>query len=132
MFLPLFLFRKIIRYKWKTIGGRLRNFEHDWQKITNDPEIWTYIRSCPIGFDSEPLLCQEPTNHMDFRSHECETIDNEVEELLAKGAIQVSEHENGGVISPIFLRYKKDGSRRPIINLTLLKPGGPKGFLYNC
>ena len=36
---------------------------------------------------------------------------------MAKGAIQVSEHEDGQVISPIFLRYKKDGSPRPIINL---------------
>ena len=54
---------------------------------------------------------------MAFSSQECEIIDNEIEELLAKGAIQVSEHEDGEVISPIFLRYKKDGSPRPIINL---------------
>ena len=98
-------------------GGRLQNFEHEWQKITNDPEILTYIRGCPIGFDSEPPSYQEPTNHMAFSSQECEIIDNEIEELLAKGASQVSEHENGEVISSIFLRYKKDGSLKPIINL---------------
>ena len=63
---------------------------------------------------------QEPTNHMAFSSQECEVIDNEIEELLAKRAIQVSEHENGEVILPILLRYKKDGSPRPIINLTNL------------
>ena len=57
---------------------------------------------------------------MALSSQECEIIDNEIEELLAKGAIQVSEHENGEVISPIFLRYKKDGSPRPIINLKTL------------
>ena len=51
---------------------------------------------------------------MAFSSQECEIIDTEIEELLAKGAIQV---EDGEVISPIFLRYKKDGSPRPIINL---------------
>ena len=54
---------------------------------------------------------------MAFSSQECEIIDNETEELLAKGAIQASEHENCDVISPIFLRYKKDGSPRPIVNL---------------
>ena len=58
---------------------------------------------------------------MAFSSQECEIIDNEIEELLAKGAIQVSEHEDGEVISPIFLRYKKDGSPRPIINLKKFK-----------
>ena len=98
-------------------GGRLRNFEHEWQKITNDSEILTYVRGCTIDFDSEPLSYQEPANHMAFSSQECEIIDNEIVELLAKGAIQVSEHEDGEVISPIFLRYKKDGSPRPIINL---------------
>ena len=33
-------------------GGKLRNFEHEWQKITNDPEILTYIRRCPIDFEN--------------------------------------------------------------------------------
>ena len=76
-------------------GGRLRNFEHEWQKITNDSEILTYVRGCSIDFDSEPLSYQEPTNHMAFSSQECEIIDNEIEQLLAKGAIQVSEQEDG-------------------------------------
>ena len=98
-------------------GDRPRNFEHEWLKITNDSEILTYVRGCPIDFDSEHLSYQEPTSHMAFSSQECEIIDNEIEELLAKGAIQVSEHEDGEIISPIFLRYKKDGSPRPIINL---------------
>ena len=31
---------------------------------------------------------------MAFSSQECEIIDNEIDELLAKGAIQVSEHED--------------------------------------
>ena len=47
--------------KVERTGGRLRNFEHEWQKITNDSEILTYVRGCPIDFDSEPLSYQEPT-----------------------------------------------------------------------
>ena len=54
---------------------------------------------------------------MAISSQECEIIDNEIEELLAKRAIQVSEHEDSEVISPIFLRYRKYGPPRPIINL---------------
>ena len=41
--------------KVEKTGGRLQNFENEWQKITNDPQILTYIRGCPIDFDSEPL-----------------------------------------------------------------------------
>ena len=59
----------------------------------------------------------EPTNHDAFSKTESDIIDNEIEELLSKGAIKVSEHEHGEVISPIFIRYKKDGSPRPIIIL---------------
>ena len=60
--------------KVEQTGGRLRNFEHEWQKITNDPEILTYIRDCPTDFDSEPLSYLELTNHMAFSSQECEII----------------------------------------------------------
>ena len=97
-------------------GGRLRNFEHEWQKITNDPEILTYFRGCPIDLIQNLFHIRNlPTTWLSAVRNEI--IDNEVEELLAKGAIQVSEHEDGEVISPIFLRYKKNGSPRPIINL---------------
>ena len=34
--------------KVERIGGRLRKFEHEWQKITNDSEILTYVRGCPL------------------------------------------------------------------------------------
>ena len=96
-------------------GGRLRNFEHEWQKITDDSKILTYVRGCPIDFDSDPLSYQEPTNHVASSSQECEIIDKEIEELLAKGAVQVSEHEDDEVISPIFLRCKKDGSQDQLL-----------------
>ena len=98
-------------------AGRLHQFEHEWQKITSDNEILSYIRGCSIDFDSEPLPYAELTNHDAFSKTESDIIDNEIEELLSKGAIKVSEHEHGEVISPIFIRYKKDGSPRPIINL---------------
>ena len=52
-----------------------------------------------------------------FSKTESDIIDNEIEELLSKGAIKVSEHEHGEVISPIFIWYKKYGSPRPIIDL---------------
>ena len=59
----------------------------------------------------------ELTSHDAFSNTESDIIDNETKELLAKGAIKVSRHGHGEVISLIFIRYKKNRSQRPIINL---------------
>ena len=47
-------------------------------------------------------------------------VDEEIFKLLSKGTIEPSFHEEGEVISPIFIRPKKDGSMRTIINLKFL------------
>lgn len=47
-------------------------------------------------------------------------VDNEIIELIEKGAISESKHEQGEFISNIFLVKKKGGSFRPVINLKKL------------
>ena len=47
-------------------------------------------------------------------------VDEKISKLLSKGAIEPSSHEEREVISSIFIRPKKDGSMRTIINLTFL------------
>ena len=49
-----------------------------------------------------------------------ELIDKEINESLLKGAIQISENEDGEFISNIFLVKKKNGKFRPVINLRKL------------
>ena len=82
MFLLPFPSRKMIRYlrKWKNLvaGCEISSMNG----IRNDPKILTYIRGCPIDFDSEPLSYHEPTNHMTFSSQECEIIDNEIKKII--------------------------------------------------
>jgi hypothetical protein len=48
-------------------------------------------------------------------------IDSEIQNLLKKGVIVESTREPNEYISPIFLRPKKDGSHRLILNLKTQK-----------
>lgn len=52
-----------------------------------------------------------------FNATEQCIIDNEIDKLLDKGVIEVTQHCRGEFISPIFIRSKKDGSHRMILNL---------------
>ena len=47
-------------------------------------------------------------------------IDTEISDLLSKGVITESVHERDEFISTIFLRPKKDGTHRMILNLKSL------------
>ena len=53
-----------------------------------------------------------------FSESECQLIDTEVQTLLDKGAIKVVFHKTEEILSDIFLRSKKSGEMRPIINLS--------------
>ena len=50
-----------------------------------------------------------------FSENENRSVDEEIEKLLKKKVIQKSCPETGRVVSPIFMREKKDGSHRMIL-----------------
>lgn len=96
-------------------GGRLKHFVSHWKKVTNDREILKMIQGWEIKFSSPPITRKTP-NIIRSRT-ETETIGQEISTLLKKGAIEKTHHVAGQVISSLFLREKKDGSLRPILNL---------------
>ena len=55
-----------------------------------------------------------------FCNSEQQAVNGIIQEFLEKGVIKESEHENGEVISQIFLRPKKNGKYRLILNLKQL------------
>ena len=71
-------------------------------------------------------FCDKPIQHYLLKSvrseKEIQIISDEINKLLAKGAIdhEVTEHSDNEIISDIFLRDKKDGSHRIILNLKKL------------
>ncbi|CAB4016914.1 Hypothetical predicted protein [Paramuricea clavata] len=98
-------------------SGQISKHIAKWHEITSDPEVLDSVRGLHIEFSTEPHQTYTPKTYQ--TTHLAE-VDNEIAKLLRKGIIEKSQHEPGEYISPIFLKEKKDGSYRMILNLKRL------------
>ena len=90
-------------------AGGLQHFLYEWKKITSDSFVLDAVAHCYIVFDWVPEALSGATRpYHSFTEAEQTIIDNEVEKFLLKGVIRLSLYEDGQVISPIFVRPKKD------------------------
>ena len=69
-----------------------------------------------IEFIVNPVQLRQP-NPIKMSPSEVQNVDLQIDNFLKKGIIVASTHEEGEFISNIFLRPKKDGSFRMILNL---------------
>ena len=100
-------------------GGRIRRYFSEWQNITADPDILQTVRGYLIEFTSLPKQRKTP-KEISFTVAQQSIIQNEIDTLLHKGVIAKCDREPGDFVSKIFVRQKKDGSLRMILNLTQL------------
>ena len=100
-------------------AGNIKHYKANWQKLTTDPNILHIVDGYHIEFASPPLQDFEPRQHF-FKGGKAEFLATEIHKLLQKGVIVPSLHEEGEFISPVFLRPKKNGSFRVILNLKRL------------
>jgi hypothetical protein len=98
------------------LGGRLRFYAHEWEKITSDITILDIVQHCHIDLDTIPIQLSVPFQ-ANFNAFEHNQISLEISKLLSLSVIESSVHEIGEYISTIFPRPKKDGSVRLILNL---------------
>ena len=85
-----------------------------WESLTNEPVILDAIRHHHIEFEAEyPTPTVQP-NKIDFSAAEIMIIDAEI---VTKEVLQVTNRVPDGFISNIFIRPKKDGAFRMILNL---------------
>ena len=97
-------------------SGRLGKFTHCLHKTTSDTEILQMVSGQYLEFDTKP--CQtHPLAIKCFSAEENDIISKEVVNLLQKTVIVETSHEQGEFISSVFVRSKKDGSHRVILNL---------------
>ena len=100
------------------IAGRLANYIDYWRTLTSDPNILDMVSGCHLEFvDNTPPVQTKPPWPLPFNDRETEIVDTELDKLLAKGVVAPAEHCDGEFISNIFLRKKRDGSFRTILNL---------------
>ena len=97
-------------------SGRLGKFTHCWQKITSDTEILQMVSGQYLEFDTKPCQTHPPAMKC-FSAEKNDIISKEVANLLQKAVIIETRHEPGEFISSVFVRPKKDGSHRMILNL---------------
>ena len=97
-------------------AGNIKHCIKEWEYITNDKHVLETVKGCKIDFERTPYQSFKP-KPLAFSDEECVFVEQEIENMLDKGVIIPSTHEQGEYISNIFLRPKKDGSHRVILNL---------------
>ena len=104
-----------VRYPNYPLAGRLRFFVKNWEKLTADPVILKIVTGWEIPFMENPQ--QGKFRRFQSNKSQNDLITEEVESMLEKGAIRLVHYTPGQVLSNIFLREKKEGTFRPIIDL---------------
>ena len=99
------------------MAGQISQFVYNWKGITHDPWILHIVQGFNLPFLSVPIQLKEP-NAYRLSEIEKQAADLEIEKLIQKGVLEQVEDSQGQVLSNIFLRPKKDGSFRMILDLT--------------
>ena len=95
-------------------SGCLKQHKASWEAFTSDSEVLSTASGLPVEFETTPHLPQRPNR---FAKAEQQIINQGIEKLMRKVVIKKPTHEEGEIISPIFLRNKPDGTFRLILNL---------------
>ena len=69
-------------------AGRLQYFLKEWEEITKDPFILELVKGYQIPFLSEPFQTAPPSS-ISISQEETAIVDQEIQEILKKGAIKL-------------------------------------------
>ena len=96
------------------IAGNIKNCLAQWKALTPDPWIHQVVEGYQIEFSSVPPIGTScPTYEID--KTQLEALDQEILDLLNKGAIEKVKSEELSFASPMLVVPKKGGKWRPII-----------------
>lgn len=99
----------------------MKYYSNEWEKITADSNILDIVKHCKIEFIDNIRPCQSKAPFQNiFNGKETEVIDIEIQNLLKIGAIKKAQNEKHIFLSTIFVRPKKNGEFRVILNLKSL------------
>lgn len=101
-------------------AGKLKHFLPQWQTITTDPSILQIVTGVKIEFINSVAPTQHYGRPSVFNAYQHSIVTEEIDTLLEKRVIIPAAQETGEFVSTIFLRPKKDGTHRTILNLKAL------------
>ena len=102
-------------------GGRLAQYYDKWEQLTTDPEILEIVQGVTLQFDCEERQVEQVhTVQPTLSAKETKVIDIEINKLSQKGVISKCPPQYHQFVLPVFIRPKKDGTHRMILNLKKL------------
>ena len=97
-------------------GGNISSFSHNWEKLTSDANIISIIK-----YGLRLKTRGEPEANRPFAygcsDSEQALLTREIQKMVEKRIILPSDVCSSDFFSPVFLREKRDGSHRFILNL---------------
>ena len=106
------------------VGGCLAQHWRQWQAVGAETWVVTVLRDgYRVPFkDSPPPLSRTPVSFPTYRagSPRAQALRQEVEGMLAKGALEIARDPGPGFYSRLFLVEKATGGWRPVIDLSHL------------
>ena len=100
-------------------AGNVVNFQDVWGSYTSDQWVLNQVNGVQIPFVGDTAN-KSAKFSINFDVDESNIMDGEIEKLLKKAVIVESQHEVGQVVSNVFLRPKKDGNFRMVLDLSNL------------
>ena len=113
------MFTHLLNFPNLPLAGRLQHFLPEWEQITRDPWVLQVVSGYQIQLLDNPVQ-ERPSVQNPHSQTDQIIIDQEVQELLSKGAVhyaQSSPSQEPGFVSFLFVVPRKDGGHRPVINL---------------
>lgn len=100
-------------------AGRIKFFRSEWQNITSNRAILSWVSGYSIPFIKKPYQKRAPKN-ANISKKEFNNLNCAILKLEAIGAICKCKHQRGEFLSPYFLVPKSDGGFRFVLNLRRL------------
>ena len=90
-------------------------FYENWKNLACDQQILQNILGAKVDCVEAPEQHNLRPTH--FNQNEGMIIDAEIEKLISKGVIEPASHEEGEILSNIFIRRKAESTYRMTLNL---------------
>ena len=97
--------------------GRIKNFISTWQEITSDKTILSVVLGYKLEFYGLQPIQIGKIRPTVLNSEAEASSDQQIQNFLSRDILVESHHEFTEFISPVFLREKKNGTFRMILNL---------------
>ena len=100
-------------------AGSTANCLHAWREITRDPFVLQGVAGTRLDFVEIPAQYRVPAS-LRLKEGELDFLDGELAKLWQKGVIEPGLPSDDQFISNVFLRPKRNGEYRVILDLSVL------------